>query len=371
MRKHIASHAAIRGITACMIIIYHVREGALHLQPRLTHPQSMERWYLLVDIFFILSGFIITYTTSPNGKPLDWEQSKRFWFSRITRIYPLHLFCTAMFLLMASANALNALRKGAPLDPLWSMEGVGWVVQEALLIQSVGIPGFRWLNPVTWSISAEMFAYVLFPLLLLATARRSGILLLLSFSLAFYGWVFATGEKLDMCYGLAPLRCLAAFIIGQAICLYRDFWERLSPGACDALQMASVVGITAVTMLPVSDVYGIPCAALLVAASWPDRGRIAAFLSTRPLQYLGEISYSLYLMHWLTLIAVTNVWIHLVSKLHLPYVVEQAGWIIAVPALSFPIAALTHHYIELPARHHFKRRRDATRVKVQPGLITT
>ncbi|GFE75035.1 acyltransferase [Novosphingobium sp. TCA1] len=368
--RHIASHAAIRGIAAAMVVVYHLREGALYLQPRLPHPPAMERWYLLVDVFFILSGFVITYAAAPDGKPLDRAQILRFWRARAARIYPLHLFCTALLLTIAAAGALNALRRGDALDPMWSPAGLGWVLQEAALVHSLGLPGFRFLNPVSWSLSAEMGAYLLFPALLAVAARRGGTWLLLGLSVGFYAFILIEGRTLQIAYGLAPLRCLAAFVVGLAICLDRSLWARLSGRACDVLMATGAAGFALALATNLHDVLAIPFAALAVAAAWPDRGKIAAFLARPSLQYLGEISFSLYLMHWVSLIVVTNLWMHGVSRLGLPYWAEQTGWIAAVVLLSLPAAALTHRFIERPAQHRFRQaRRAGTSAGLRPAPL--
>jgi peptidoglycan/LPS O-acetylase OafA/YrhL len=362
MRRHIASHAAIRGVAAVLVIGYHLREGALYLSPRLVPWLFVDRGYLWVDLFFVLSGFIITYTVAPDGAALNWADTKRFWMARATRIYPLHFFCTAMFILLWLANLFFDIRGGGPLDPLWSWPGLFRLIQEVLLVQAVNPPGFHPLNAVSWSISAEMFAYALLPVMLLVARHRWGVPLMLSLSLLFYGWILAQHRTLHIPYGLAPVRCLAAFAIGQAICLYRDYWARLSEMVINVLQFIAVFAIVAIMALPVNDVFVIAAFALLVAASWTDRGAIAAVLKTPTLQFLGEISYSIYLMHWWTLLAINFLWIHIVMKLGLPYIVQQVSWMIAVPVCAIPVAACTYRFIELPTRQHFKRRREAARV---------
>lgn len=344
-----------------MVIAYHLREGALYLSPRLTPSLFMDRGHLWVDLFFILSGFIITYTASADGAPLSWTDTKRFWSARITRIFPLHLFCTALFLLLTLATAALALKAGKPLGPYWSFDGLASLVQEALLIHSIGLPGFLPLNAVSWSISAEMFAYALLPVMLIVGRRKGGMPLMLALSLLFYAWILWRDGKPDdlhLSYGLSPLRCLAAFMIGQAICLHRDFWERLPDAMLALLQLAALASAFAVMALPVSDVFVIPPFALLVAATWPDRGWLCVLLKLRPLQYLGDISYSIYLMHWWSLMAVNMLFPYTIARLHLPYALEQGAWMIAVPLCAISAAAFTYHFIELPTRRHFKRRRE-------------
>lgn len=367
MRKHIASHAAIRGIAAMMVIAYHLREGALYLSPRLVPSPFLDRGYLWVDLFFVLSGFIITYTAAPNGAPLNWSDTKRFWTARATRIYPLHLFCTAMFVLLALVNLYFDLRGGRELDPLWSWQGLFRLVQEMLLVQSVNAPGFHPLNAVSWSISAEMFAYAFFPVMLLVARRRWGMPFMLVLSLLFYSTILLRHGTLHIPYGLSPLRCLAAFVIGQAICLHRESWASLSDKAANTLQLGAIAAILAIMALPVNDVFVIAPFAVLVGASWTDRGAIGAIFQSRPLQFLGETSYSIYLMHWWTLMAINFLWIRTVLKLDLPYAVQQASWMIAVPVCAIPVAAFTYRFIELPTRRHFKRRREAARVRAEPA----
>lgn len=353
-----------------MVIAFHLRDGAFHLKPRLEPSLFLSRGYLWVDLFFVLSGFIITYTATPDGRPLSWENVKRFWMSRVTRIFPLHLFSTALFLLLAAATAGMALMHGEPLGPRWTMHGLASTLEEVTLIHAIGLPGFQPLSAVSWSISAEMYAYALFPVMILVAGWRWGIALLFLVPLLFYGWVLGAGHSLHIPYGLSIIRCLAAFVIGLAICLHRDRWARLSDRTSTALQIVGLGGALLLMALPVNDVLVIPCFALLVAASWSDRGWLPAIFKARPLQYLGEISYSLYLMHWWTMMALLFLWQRTVMKLGLPYWTEQIAWILAVPPLAIAIASLTYRFVELPTRTHFRKRREAGVAKLMPAAAS-
>lgn len=359
MRRHIASHAAIRGLAASMVIAYHLREGAFHLSPRFEPSRFLDRGYLWVDLFFILSGFIIAYTATPDGRPLSWANVRRFWMSRVTRIFPLHLVSTLLFILLSAAISVLALRHGDPVEPLWTLRGLVGALEEVLLVHAIGLPGVPPLSAVSWSISAEMYAYALFPVMIIVAARRWGLALLALVPLAFYGWLFARGADLHISYGLAIIRCFAAFIIGLAICLHRDRWARLSDSMSTVLQFLGLGGALLLMALPVNDVFVIPLFALLVLASWSDHGLLPALLKARPLQYLGEISYSLYLMHWWGMMALLFVWQRTIAKLGLSFWTEQLLWALAVPPLALILATLTYRYVELPTRTHFKRRREA------------
>lgn len=364
MRRQIIAHQSLRGLAACLVLGFHLRQGALHLQ-NLDGPAFLDRGYLWVDFFFILSGFIITYTAAPQGAPLSWASTRTFWWSRLTRIYPLHLFCTAALLLLSLVMLAEAQAKGLPLPDRWTAQGIGWTLQELFLVQAIGFDGFQPLNILSWSISAEMFAYVGFPLLLLAARHRVILALCLAASIGFYAWLLLAGHSLDMTQGLAPLRCYAGFTLGMALCLHRDLWLRLPDRLSDALQIGALIAIFAILSAPVSDIWVVLPFTLLVGASWTDRGAIHYLFRNRILLWLGKISYSIYLVHGVVVLSVQYAWMHSVAKWGLDPRLESWFWIATILALALPAATFTFHQVEERTRRHFKRaadRRAAARV---------
>ena len=114
---------------------------------------------IAVSFFFVLSGFILVYVYK--GR-LDWSTTRKFYFTRFARIWPLHVACLLLIALLVP----NYL---APTDFPWPRAWSHWSLLQAWYPTSNWLGGY---NNVAWSISAEAFFYLMFPLLLLGTARR-------------------------------------------------------------------------------------------------------------------------------------------------------------------------------------------------------
>ena len=220
-----------------------------------------------------------------------------------SRIYPLHVF--ALLSLTAFTIASSAVLAATGHEPPFLGSVGDWLNQ--LFLLNAWIPAEAKWNIPSWSISAEAFAYFLFPLLVTAYVVGSRITqaILFASSLLFYVLI---GTSLDIVVGLAPLRCLAGFGLGMLLFYHRDtrpchsppygrgpHWHR------DLLALA----------IPVRDSLIIPAFALYVFATWRDEGVLASFLSRRFIHWLGEISYSVYLMHAPVRAVIWCVWIRL------------------------------------------------------------
>ena len=113
-----------------------------------------------VSFFFVLSGFILTYVYHDRLKP---ENVRKFLFTRWARIWPLHATCFLIYYALAPNESIF----GEFWDPVRKLSHL-------LLLQS-WVPLQRWVlshNGVAWSISTEMFFYLMFPLLFLGGVRK-------------------------------------------------------------------------------------------------------------------------------------------------------------------------------------------------------
>ena len=114
---------------------------------------------IAVSFFFVLSGFILVYVYKDRLKATS---TRKFYFTRFARIWPLHVACLILILLL-TPNVME------PSDFPWARTWSHWALLQAWY------PTVNWLgahNQVAWSISAEAFFYLMFPLLLLGTSRR-------------------------------------------------------------------------------------------------------------------------------------------------------------------------------------------------------
>lgn len=354
-RRYILSHTSLRGIAALLVVLYHFQFGYAFRFAWETATPFFAKGYLWVDLFFILSGFVIAYSArADEAAPYDWPQLRRFWIARFARIYPLHLVCLLALLAIQSAMLLLRRLTGVGLgDPdLWSTGSMLNFAEQLLLLNAWGLTGRIGWNIPSWSISAEMFAYLLFPLLAAVLVRggRAATIALLVGAGAFYVYVGRTTGDLNIVIGLAILRCLAGFSLGMIVYRSRAWLDGLPDAALGIGQAAGIAIILAVLLLGLNDVLAIPGFVLLIAATWPDRGWLARPLAWPTLVWLGEISYSVYLVHVVLLPSWGVVMGAVLGKLGVGPVPARTIIMAGGLAMVLAVATFTWRFVEMPAR---------------------
>jgi peptidoglycan/LPS O-acetylase OafA/YrhL len=226
-----------------------------------------------------------------------------------------------------------------------------------LILLNAWVPARAEWNVPSWSISAEAFAYLLFPLVVAAYAagpRLTQIAILVG-ALSFY---ILIGRSLDITVGLAPLRCIAGFGLGMLLFFHRERSRQLP--WVSVLQFAAAIWIVFALIFPMPDPLIIPPFAVLVFLTWEDRGIVAKLLSTKPLHWLGDISYSVYLMHVPVGTAVGFVWLRVERALGLDDVLSRILLLGIVFASVLTVSSLTYRYVEKPCQRALRRRRSRT-----------
>lgn len=272
--------------------------------------------FIGVSCFFILSGFVLTWSRRPD------DSARAFWQRRFAKIYPVFLVTTLLAVLVALAGTGR-------------LPGLRLIGIQAFLLQS-WVPDQRisyGLNPVTWSLSCEAFFYFVFPALylLMSRARTStlrwvaGLCVVAAFVVpALASGVFSLknpggAESISTAaFGgpftywfvyVFPLMRLAEFACGVALaCLVRrDAWA--GPGVGVSMVLC-VAGIWADHYLPgqLQRVAGmfVPFALLICALAVADLRGGWSPLRSRTMVFLGEISFSLYAVQ-LVILASTGV----------------------------------------------------------------
>ncbi len=146
----------IRGVGAIWVLIYHAAPGySMHLP-------LAEAGYLGVDLFFILSGFVLSHA-HPDVQ-WDWPRYKAFIRTRFARIFPMHW--VALALVVAVVVIYQKVYAHTPEQFAWQD-----LISNALLVQNWGLGRPASWNTPAWSLSTEWLASLLFPLFLLATRR--------------------------------------------------------------------------------------------------------------------------------------------------------------------------------------------------------
>lgn len=355
-RRDIVAHTSLRGIAATLVVAYHLQFSGYHL-PIEDTTAFFRKSYLFVDLFFILSGFIISYVYAEDfkGDDLNLLEIGRFFAKRIARLYPLVLFCLSYFLIcgLILTAAFWMIGKSSPVD--WSVQSPERLLEQLAMINVWASDRPAWNIP-SWSISAELLAYALFPFMIRVGQRFSYIAAFfgLLLSSAFYLGIVGKGS-LDVSLGLGALRCLAGFILGMLAFASRNFLDFLETSTLTLLQITAIVAICIVLSVPLPDVAAVPFFVILVAGTYQDRGAIAQALGRSIWRYFGRISYSVYLNHVpiSTLLAIC--WTRLEKRIPLSPDLERIIWLLLYMAAVIVVSHWTHNRVEEPGRRALSR----------------
>ena len=323
---------------------------------------------LYIDWFFLLSGFVMAHAYG--GRIRSGLGFGRYLLARTGRLYPLHL-------VMLLAWVPLVLARGAALDAGWLATDTsagatagGWLQSALLWYGVLGHEPPVWNFP-SWSVSVEFHAYLLF----FVTARWwgafRGLLAPLGVSLAAYGAVALVGDGSLHGHQAGLLRAIAGFFGGVAAYRLHGLLPAARQGRADARSGragASLIEATAVTLVLLLVWYdltwiSLPAFAAMILVLAAGRGWPAALLCSAPLQFLGRISYSIYLGHALVLLlAGTLLEIALVRPVPAfrgaaeALLRDQPGLLLA--GLLFAVvvlATLTWRFVERPGQALFRR----------------
>jgi peptidoglycan/LPS O-acetylase OafA/YrhL len=288
-----------RGIGALAVCFIH-----LQLNGYLTSAPSLDSWTLAVDFFFVLSGFVMARVYA--DELADGERVAVFVVRRLGRLWPLHLSMLVLFIIvelvkLALERKLGFTSEHAPFD---AARNPSDILPIALFLQTARLgPELTWNFP-SWSISAEIWTYAVFALVAIRTAGNPGRRAAIAGAIALAAWLLLvvdiTGRGMISTDIFGIVRCLLGFFSGVvAEWLHRRGSFRMAADGWAEIPTA-LAGVALVWMtasLPEVR-YAAPLVFLaLVFAHAGDRGPLSRFMATWPIQWLGRLSYSIYLTH--------------------------------------------------------------------------
>jgi peptidoglycan/LPS O-acetylase OafA/YrhL len=328
-----------------------------------------------VDLFFILSGFVLTWTyIDKMGKTWSTRATLHFLWMRLARVWPVYL----VTLHLAALWIIFTLYVGhIPSENVPTLTAISYI-RQLFLVQLWFQPyfdGSSWDGPA-WSISAEWLAYLLFGGLILiifrlARATRARTLLWLAFAVTLPPVMFllATGHFYTP-WSWLP-RILMQFTAGAIACaavrrLNPSDRTRTIAGVAGVVLVGAIVGALywfdahpipdVIDSGGVLDLLFVPLVVTLAIGT----GTLPSLLSLRVLTYGGQISFSLYMVHEI----VHTAWNWAVLQFELTLAGPAGIWLLlGVFAVAFGCAAALYHLVEEPARRWMRRMvdvRDAT-----------
>lgn len=385
--RFIPSLTPLRGIAAILVVFFHynIFLGQLVPEGNFTVPKL----YLMVDLFFILSGFIMYHVYGHIFR--EKIERRDFWNymrARFARLYPLHL---TMLLFLIGVYIIFRSKVDITQTPevMQNILDLKAIPTSLLLIQAWGMHLEAPWNTASWSISVEWFLYLLFPLLILFMVRfktiAKPVLVILVTGLALMlmyhfqpiyqamldearGMADFEGLRpvhtIDFITGLALVRGFCGFVLGMvAYELYQkeSIRKALSNGYLFPLIWLILFGLWYGDWLP--DVLALGLFTLLILNTASLEGTGKRILNNKVLSYLGDISYSIYMVHMPLIVTLFMVGMMMADpgagsgegppvsnpSEQVNYLANWGGAIMAL-LLVIGLASLTYRFIEKPGR---------------------
>jgi len=338
VRRDLPSLTSLRAFAALFVFAFHAQ---LWLWFPVLKPLNIG--YAGVTVFFVLSGFILTWTHDPR------RGLKDFYLRRFARIYPSHLTVVVVLLILGVVWGVTT-----PIDR---------TLLQIVLLQpwSPDPEQLRALNEASWSLGAEFFFYALFPFgfMWFRRLRKRTMWAMVGVALAGYATVVAVAAAMGDAHPAVaqyayhnPAARLPEFLLGIAV--GRSFqagvrfpmWILL-PGIAGAVALHQALP----QAMPAANLWTALITALLLGifAQRDARGR-SGLLAWYPLQVAGRLSFAFYLVHLPLLVAM---W-------------DRHGKSPAVTAGTFAaawvLATALHHGVEVPANRWIVRRWGRPRI---------
>lgn len=347
-RGHFGFLDALRGLAAMWVVLNHLEVQMPNLFPEL--PSRIQGWVIQnggqgVQVFFVLSGFVIVY--SLRSVQMRARETGNFLVRRFVRLSPPYYAALALALLVTGVSATVK-------DEVWSFPEPVRILAHLLYVPDLF--HMEMINGVHWTLYIEMQFYVLLALTLMVATRserlfRPVIGACLVIALASPLFDLRDGrENFFFAYWHSFMFGALVFWALTGRMPRWTLWAYLGVEVLAwVLHRDGLVGATIVT------------AVLIVLAQ--DHGRMHRWLHQRPFQFLGRISYSLYLVHAPVLGAV----FYLVTKIVGQDAVGEALAIVPAIAASVVVATVWYWAFERRAIEWSRQLRLAPRPRAVPA----
>ncbi|SIQ04879.1 Peptidoglycan/LPS O-acetylase OafA/YrhL, contains acyltransferase and SGNH-hydrolase domains [Chryseobacterium sp. RU37D] len=327
-----------RFIAAVAIVIYHFR-GDLFVFKIKYISGIFTKANIGVSYFFILSGFIMIIAYHCKQK-ID---SLEFYKNRLARIYPLYIIGMLLFMIaVLKADFLAVI--------LYLMGLQSWIPGDALILN---FPG--------WSISVEFFFYLIFPFLYNYIYLKKNNFIWVAAILIWIATQVFCNYYMEFLYEgrftkghdfihYFPLLHLNEFLVGNLAGLYfvKNFRQKNYDWAIILVFSAILLSIIFIPLFYHNGLMAVFFIPLIILISL-NNGFLTKIFSLKPFEYLGEISYAIYIIHIPILRVLRTVLKK--TKIDMDYNLQFAVFMI----ILLISAAFCYHFIEKPLRDHLRK----------------
>lgn len=353
--RYIPAIDGLRAISVAAVLLYHL---------------TLPWWpggFLGVDLFFVISGYVITRLILDSIERSSALDLKKFYRSRIRRLFPALIFMVVTTTLFIGVWAPETVRRFVSDLPYLFTGLMNWalVAREQDYFSTIGRPP---LLQHTWSLAVEIQFYILWPLILLFVLRFFGKKRIPAFALLFAltsgTLLFLYSVKIDAesassvshVYFGTDTHSIGLFL-GAALAVRwipRNFSAQIARGArnfIDGFGVIAFAGLFALFLLvdpndptlyriafPLTAIFG--CMALMSIVH--PASRLARWMTSSPMLWIGERSYGIYLWHWVVF-QVTRPSVDLVGE-------DWALYTLRI-LIVFALADISYRWIEVPVRN--------------------
>jgi len=305
-KKRFLTLDSFRGICALCVVVFHTSfsSGVGELE-------FFRKSNAFVDFFFVLSGFVMTHAYTANfGLTF-----RKYMISRIFRIAPLHIFLLAIFLLL-EVVVLVAFEYGLNIrgEPFSGKSSVLEIIPNFLLVHAwTDFTYHLSFNGPSWSISVELFLYMAFFFTLFAKGAFKALVWISISFMAGYFYI----------YGLTPIndylfRGLFSFFLGAIVYSIHLKNDHTNFNFVVASSVEIILVFSLVFVITQDSKYRFLFSgcffALMVFFFAFEKGVLSKILKMKPFVFVGVLSYSIYMTHYLVL-SIFKASVSVVSKL--------------------------------------------------------
>jgi peptidoglycan/LPS O-acetylase OafA/YrhL len=293
--KNLPALTSLRGFAAWLVVFYHFKYFLFPHIPSL-YFNIIAHGYLAVDFFFILSGFILTYVYHKNINDTSYI---KFLLKRIARIYPLHFFMLILYLCVPIVILLlsTSTNQFSDLGYKYSL----YAFARHLFLMNAWWPGPLTWNGPAWSISVEWFCYLFFPFILkgIYKVNRFTVLILLFITCVITMEVILSLNNATIGSFLNGMGLIRGWFEFTAGCILYKLSAQSYRKTTLFFFMSSILSLIGFYIyafpLKIMILYSLFSLTILIISHQNILSKTLAF---KPLEFNGDISYSVYLSHY-------------------------------------------------------------------------
>lgn len=363
MKQTFYSLDAFRGLAAIFVVLYH--------SPFYISSTNISNFILhsgnFVEFFFILSGFVMAHSyLNKINKTITF---KDYILKRFIRLYPLHLFLLLIWGIFILLKWI-VYQYGIGFTNPFLDNGFFALIEHLFLVQSLGFSNssLTWNYPA-WSISAEFYTYILFfsvVYFLFRTKLFTAIIILIALGFLLYSYGLNTPKTT-----LGIFKCIGTFFLG--VVLYKLY-------KLDIIKIKNVYLATFMESLLIFFIYFsisigdkyilyqiFSFSLTIYFFSIQNNGLISKLLKINLFQYLGKLSYSIYMVHALIIVIVSNIIEYIVKIKPLTSAILAKGfvgeWTILVNIFIVFVVIFLSHFTYKYIEYYFIQKYLTRKVK--------